>query len=279
MSPPFIHLFIVDPQNDFCDLPPCYCPINREMPSQPALPVPGAHQDMLRLANLIDRQRAHIKAITVSLDSHTHLDISHPSFWQHPDATPVKPFTQVNAKDVETGRIEPRDASKKNEVIHYLRQLEARQRYKHMIWPTHCEIGSWGQNIHEDVRQAIRRWESATNMNAHFQHKGEYPLTEHYSVFCAEVPNDTVSSTQFNQTLANTLKQSDEIWIAGEAGSHCIKATVEHLVESLAPQERSKIILLTDCMSPVPGFESDFANFLDTMRIQNVRIQKSTQIQ
>ncbi len=39
-----IRLLLIDPQNDFCDLPP---------PARPRLPVPGAHADMLRVGELI----------------------------------------------------------------------------------------------------------------------------------------------------------------------------------------------------------------------------------
>ena len=46
MTKRHLHLLIIDPQNDFCDLPEAYCP---ELPDgsrlTPALPVPGAHAD------------------------------------------------------------------------------------------------------------------------------------------------------------------------------------------------------------------------------------------
>ena len=44
-----LHLLVIDPQNDFCDLPPAWLPQD----AAPALPVPGAHADMLRVAQLI----------------------------------------------------------------------------------------------------------------------------------------------------------------------------------------------------------------------------------
>ena len=51
-----IALLIIDPQNDFCDLPESWRghdPV-RNVTVAPALPVAGAHADMLRLAALID---------------------------------------------------------------------------------------------------------------------------------------------------------------------------------------------------------------------------------
>ena len=74
-------LLIIDPQNDFCDLPTSYLPENpaTRAAHAPALPVPGAHQDMLRLAGLINRGRNGISAITVTLDSHHRYDVAHPT--------------------------------------------------------------------------------------------------------------------------------------------------------------------------------------------------------
>ena len=44
-----LHLLVIDPQNDFCDLPATWLPPD----AAPALAVPGAHADMLRVAQLI----------------------------------------------------------------------------------------------------------------------------------------------------------------------------------------------------------------------------------
>jgi nicotinamidase-related amidase len=50
-----IQLLVIDPQNDFCDLPQAYRPVDplTGQPVAPALPVPGAHADMQRLASFI----------------------------------------------------------------------------------------------------------------------------------------------------------------------------------------------------------------------------------
>ena len=67
-----VHLLAIDPQNDFCDLPAAWH--SRDPHSGavtvPALPVPGAHADMQRLAAFIRAQGAGIDHITVTLDSH-----------------------------------------------------------------------------------------------------------------------------------------------------------------------------------------------------------------
>jgi nicotinamidase-related amidase len=52
------------------------------------------------------------------------------------------------------------------------------------------------------------------------------------------------------------LRQSSTLVIAGEASSHCVRATTEHIVEHWGSNDFSRIVLLTDCMSPVAGFEA-----------------------
>ncbi len=75
-------LLIIDPQNDFCDQPGA------------ALPVPGAMADMVRLAGFIAARSTGLHDILATLDSHAHVGIERPTFWQSADGSPVEPFTQ-----------------------------------------------------------------------------------------------------------------------------------------------------------------------------------------
>src|SRR5471032_1990979 len=138
-----LHLLIIDPQNDFCDLPASHLPFDPAAgaPHAPALPVLGAHQDMLRLAGLINRGRAGLTAISITLDAHHRFDIAHPTFWITGDGGPVAPFTQIAAADVRARRYLPRSAAALPRALAYLDALEAAGRYQLMIWPVHCEIG------------------------------------------------------------------------------------------------------------------------------------------
>ena len=45
--------------------------------------------------------------------------------------------------------------------------------------------------------------------------------------------------------------------MAGEAASHCVAATLEHLFEAFSDQEIRRVVLLEDCMSSVTGFEAN----------------------
>jgi len=270
-----IHLVIIDPQNDFCDLPADYRP---NASTVPALPVAGAHADMQRIAALIEQGGSGLSDITVTLDSHQHVDIAHPTFWCQGDGSAVAPFTPITAVDVAAGRYKPRLADALPRVQAYLEALEANGRYVHMVWPVHCEIGSWGHNVHDDVRRAYNRWEEARVAIVSKVLKGSNPWTEHYSALKAEVPLADDPATQLNVALVDRLRQADRVLIAGEAGSHCVKATTEHLVENWAAADLGKLVLLTDCMSPVAGFEAQYADFLADMQRRGVQLATAAEV-
>ena len=272
-----LHLLIIDPQNDFCDLPASHLPVDpvSGRPRAPALPVAGAHQDMLRLAALINRGRAGLTAISVTLDSHHRFDIAHPTYWIAGDGAPVPPFTQISAADVRAERYLPRHPAALPLTLNYLDQLEAAGRYRLMVWPVHCEIGSWGNNVHDDVHAAYGAWEEASLGIVAKLAKGSNPWTEHYSAVMAEVPYADDPDTQFNTKFVDTLAGADQIYVAGEAGSHCVKATVEHIVDHFGDAGASRLALLTDCMSPVAGFEAPYRDFLQAMRARGVQLMRS----
>lgn len=274
-----LHLLIIDPQNDFCDLPANYLPLNpaTRAPHAPALPVPGAHQDMLRLAGLINRGRAGLTAISITLDSHHRFDIAHPTFWIARDGAPVAPFTQISAADVRAEQFRPRHPAALPLALNYLDKLEAAGRYRLMVWPVHCEIGTWGNNVHEDVRAAYGAWEDAALGIVAKLVKGSNPWTEHYSAVMAEVPDADDPDTQLNSKFIAALAEADQVYIAGEAGSHCVKATVEHIAEHLG-QPLSKLVLLTDCISPVAGFEPNYHAFLQAMRARGVQLMQTADV-
>jgi nicotinamidase-related amidase len=279
-----LHLLVIDPQNDFCDLPDSYRPqdpVSRQ-PLAPALPVAGAHQDMLRLAGLINRGRAGLTAISITLDSHHRFDIAHPTFWIGADDAPVAPFTEITAAAVRAGRFRPRHPAALPLALNYLDKLEAAGRYQLMVWPVHCEIGTWGNNVHADVRAAYSHWEEASLGIVAKLAKGSNPWTEHYSVVMAEVPDADDPDTQFNTRFVDNLAEADQVYVAGEAGSHCVKATIEHVADYFAEHHGaaalSRLTLITDCMSPVAGFAPPYQAFLQAMRARGVRLMQAADV-
>lgn len=275
-----IQLLVIDPQNDFCDLPEDWRPLDPLSGRRidPALPVAGAHADMQRLAALIGDGAAGLSGIVVTLDSHHRVDVAHPPFWQRGDGSPVAPFTQITAQQVRAGEFRPREARALPRVLSYLDELEARGRYTLMVWPVHCEIGSWGHGVHASVRAAYNRWEEGTLRQVLKVVKGTNPWTEHYSAVLAEVPDPADDDTQLNRPLIDALDAADMILVAGEAGSHCVRATTEHIADHLRRGPLDRLVLLTDCMSPVAGFEAQQEAFLAAMRSRGARLSTSAEM-
>jgi nicotinamidase/pyrazinamidase len=272
-----IHLLIIDPQNDFCDLPDKYLPFDSNgNQTLPQLPVPGAHADMQRLAAFIRANTTYIQGMTITLDSHHAYGIERPSFWLTSEGQTISPFTQVTAADVKAGTYLPRHTEHIAHSIDYLEQLESAGRYTHMVWPAHCEIGTWGHNIHADVRHACSEWEVARGRAVNQVFKGINPLVEHYSAIRAEVIDPNDPSTDINHKLLNSWDEVDILLIAGEAGSHCVKSTVEHIIEYRTSLRPIQIVLLTDCMSPVSGFNATYQAFLGKMLMAGVLTTTST---
>ena len=279
---PSSHLLIIDPQNDFCDVPDSWWPRSPQdgKTTPPALPVPGAHADMQRVAQWITQQGQRLNDITVTLDSHQAYDIAHPAFWQQGNGSAVAPFSPITATQVRAGDFAPRDASALPRVLQYLDTLEAEGRYTLMVWPLHCEIGSWGHGVHADVLVACRTWQATQHRAVRHVFKGMNPWTEHYSALRAEVPDPQDPETGLNEALLQHLASADQVVIVGEAGSHCVRATTEHIVQNIprywGAQALSRIVLLTDCMGPVAGFADAQTDFLAQMRAAGVRCETST---
>jgi nicotinamidase-related amidase len=257
-------LLIIDPQNDFCDI------------SGAALPVAGANVDMLRLASLMKQVRAELTDITVTLDSHASVGIERTTFWVTADGQPVAPFTAIAETDVRAGRFAPHDKQRLPEVLAYLKALEEGGRYRLVVWPVHCVLGTWGHNVHTAVADELARWEQQTQRAAHRVLKGLNPMTEQYSAVQAEVPDARDPRTQTNHALIERSRPDGGLLlVAGEAASHCVAATMEHLFAALDADERRRVLILRDCMSPVGSFEAQATKFFDDARALGARVLTS----
>ncbi|MBC7705376.1 MAG: isochorismatase family protein [Rhodoferax sp.] len=255
-----IRLFVIDPQNDFMDIPGA------------SLPVPGASADMQRLAQFMDTLRARIDDLVVTLDSHASVGIERTPFWVTPEGAEVAPFTQILAQDVRAQRYLPRHRARLADVLVYLDALEAAGSRRLIAWPVHCVVGDWGHNLYPEVAASIARWELASDRSCDKVLKGRNPMTEQYSAFRAEVPRADDPSTQNNRQLMARLGAGDAVLVvAGEALSHCVAASGEDMLAQLDDTRLRNTILLTDCMSSIPGFEAAGKTFLQQARARGVR--------
>jgi nicotinamidase/pyrazinamidase len=255
-------LLVIDPQNDFCDVPGA------------ALPVPGANADLTRLADFLRAAQPALSEIIVTLDSHPSVAIERTTFWRGRDGQPVSPFTPITEADVRAGTYRPRQASLKDEVLAYLHALEAAGHYRLMVWPVHAVIGTWGHNIHPQLAAAIASWEEQAQRGALKVLKGQNPLTEQYSAIRAEVPRRDDPATQSNRQLIerSTPGHGERMIVAGEASSHCVAATMTDLLPEMPPEARQRVILLADCMSPVTGFKQAADDFLARAAAQGAQV-------
>ncbi len=233
-------LLVIDPQNDFC------------VPGA-SLYVPDAEKDMQRLADWIRKYSAEISHIQFTADWHSENNISLPAFWVDSQGCNPKPYTIVSLDDVLKKRWIPIDGNF-SLVENYLSQLSKNGK-QHTIWPKHCIANSNGAKFFEPLNAAVDRWKKLSNDHSFaVTYKGTCQNTEHFGAFMAEVVYDDAPETKFNDELATFLGGFDNIFVAGEAQSHCVANSVAQIV-AFCPVLCSKLKILVDCMSPVKGFE------------------------
>lgn len=244
------HLLVIDPQNDFMDMP------------NAALPVTGAVADMQRLANMMKRVGHNLEDIHVTLDSHQVIHVAHPRMWLDKDGKHPSPFTPISSADIAAGIWRPRKEHLKipelngmtlgEWMYHYAQELEKQGRYTLMVWPEHCLIGSPGYAIQPDLQEALQNWAGRNFANVNHMAKGTTTFVEHYGAFMAEVVLPSVPSTGLNAGALQVLAYADIIGVAGEALSHCVMSTVEQIAENIGPEHVAKFHILVDASSPVP---------------------------
>ncbi len=194
------------------------------------LSVAGAVEDMDRVVKLIMDHGDKFHSISCTLDSHRTIDISHPAFWNKADGTPVDPFTPISYQDLVDGKYTPNFHPKW--AFSYVKQLEDQGEFGHFIWPYHCLIGSTGAALYEPLTLVLNAWEEKNKRIINYVTKGDNPYTEHFGAFRANIEMAEDPKTQFNQKLIQLVNE--------------------------APSLASKVIVLEDCMSDVPGLPQGF---------------------
>lgn len=275
-------LLIIDPQCDFVFEPTA--------PFPGSLSVPGAPDDMRRTAEFIYNFGDKITNIYCSNDTHLWFQIFHPSWWEQLDAdgnsigNPA-PMTLITSADIEAGKFRP--AFEPLESIDYVKKLEADGKKVLMIWPYHCLEISPANSIVPILAQAMMYHSAARHAQTICLRKGNEPRTEMYGILKPEVvcPKSQIPTAWgMNTAFLDILAKHDEIYIAGEAKSHCVLETLEQMIaefQANSPDALAKMRIIDDCMSPVPAVPGvDFpaiteARF-DEFRAMGIAIIKST---
>ena len=257
-----IELLIVDPQNDFC------------IPTG-SMYIKNAEQDCKRIADFILRNIDGIDSIHITMDMHPYYHIAHPLFWKDTNGDEPVENTLITHADFVSGKYRPADESLNRRVEEYLINLETRGRYVLTIWPPHCLLATVGACVEENLLSAARQWEQhKPGRIIDFVTKASNPMTEHYSAIQAEVPDPSDPATRINFNLIDKLKNKD-IFIAGEALSHCISHTIRDLGIYIPA---SRITLLTDCTSNVEGFDDIGNHFLVEYKNKGMKTAISTEV-
>lgn len=282
-------LIVIDGQNDFCD------------PSG-ALYVDGADKEAVLVSTMIKRLRDRrvsgghrLAKIHASLDSHPRNDCSHNVTWIDQAGNVAPPFTIITHADVQAHRWRPRFAFGVWEgrqvpslewALKYTESLERDGRAPLCLWPPHCEIGKWGQNVFSVLAEAYDDWAEATGRWINFITKGHWPYTEHYSALRADVIDPTILATQLNVDVINDVDGADLVGWCGWAGSHCLRWTALDAVNHFGAGDNPflrKSVFFEDASAAVrnPPGGPDFAawrrEFLDEVEKRGAKIMTTTE--
>ena len=288
-------LLIIDPQNDFCTA-------DDGKGGKGTLVVPGADQDMVRVAAMIRRLGGRLDDIHVTLDSHQTVGIERPRWWKRVgDGAMPAPFTALGIHpdgkrivkvDFSTGApvytdeeyttYMPSMLNKQGPTgkgtFGYLEALANKGRYPHVVWPVHCVVGSWGWSVVPELHKALCEWEYEQFARVNYVVKGNNPYTEHFSGVQAEVPDPSDPGTQVNTRLIQALEQADIIAFTGEALSHCVASTGRDIATAFSdPKYIEKLVLLTDASSNVAGFDFLGDAFLKDLTAKGMKTSTTTE--
>jgi nicotinamidase-related amidase len=266
-----VHIICIDVQNDFTN-------------PNGSLYVKGAEEDTKRSAKLIKRISKHITDISVTMDSHRKIDISHPMWWRDEYGAKPGPITGVSLDKDDSflfhnfitgqkSKGRTYQGSARSRTVEYLKALAKNGRYPHTIWPEHCIIGDEGHNLDPIIAEAIHSWEEERYAVTNVVTKGSNFWTEHFSAVQAEVPDPKDPSTWINKDLINTLAEADIVLWMGQALSHCLANTFRDTVANFPdPTYIKKMYLCTDATSNVPNFEKYGDDFINEMKSKGMNL-------
>jgi nicotinamidase-related amidase len=267
-----VHLLLIDVQKDFCFPEGSLYVAGRSGT--------GAIDDSRRIAEFVYRNLGNLTDITTTMDTHLAYQIFFPSFWLDKADQPLTAHRVVTSEQIAAGEVRPNPGVAKwlcggnytwlcKQVLHYTKELERAGKYQLYLWPPHCLLGSDGHALAGIIHEARLFHAFARTAQSTVEVKGGNPLTENYSVLRPEVLSrfDGAALAQRNTQFLQTLLSADAVVIAGQAASHCVKSTIDDLLDEIAAQDISlakKVYLLTDCMSAVTvpdgkgGLAADF---------------------
>lgn len=256
-------LLAIDIQNDF-------------MEDIGSLAVSGSRGDVGRLTKWMYDNMEGLTQVMCSLDCHSVEQIFHAGWWEDAEGNNPAPFTLITYEDVESGRWKVVNGERERSM-EYLRNLELGDKKKLCIWPYHCLEGSFGGKLEGEFTKMLYFHATARGYAPQMIHKGQNPYTEMYGIIKAEYDTEGF----VNQAVLDAVAHYDAIYLAGEASSHCVLASLEQILEHYEGDKEitSRITLLEDCMSPIVGFEeSTTERFKELKERYGIQIRKSIDV-
>lgn len=269
-----IHVVLIDVQKDFC-LPTGALYVGGRSGT-------GAIDDSRRIAEFLYRNAANVTHVTTTLDTHQAYQIFFPAFWVDGDGQFLSAHRVISVDEIACGDVRPNPAVAAwlcngdyawlcKQVRYYCEELEKAGKYQLYLWPPHCLLGSDGHALVGVIHEAHLFHSFLRSSQNWIESKGDNPLTENYSVLRPEVlsRHDGAPLAQRNTHFLERLLSSDAVVIAGQAASHCVKSTIDDLLDEIVALDAAlarKVYILTDCMSSVTvpdgkgGFLADFTD-------------------
>ncbi len=258
-------LLCIDVQNDFIE--------------GGALAVPGSIGDVERITRFIYNNMAGLSRIMCSLDTHFAQQIFHPCWWANTAGDHPAPYTVITCDDVAKNIWRP-VIENPLESINYLKELEkaGSGKKKLCIWPYHCISGTDGATLENEFAKMVYFHSVARKSRTSMIPKGTDALSEMYGIIKPEYDRKNF----INTPVLTAIEKFNEIYVVGEAASHCLMESVRQIAEYFKdrPDITQKITILEDCTSPIPGYEADTAAAFDSFKKSyGIKFAKSTDIQ
>lgn len=246
-------LICIDFQNDFLE--------------GGALAVLGGKEDIERTISFINKIK--IDKIICSLDTHTKNQIFHKCYWKDSNGNSPEDYTIITKEDVMNGKWIPVNENIEY-AVEYLDYIENKGKKNLCIWPYHCLIGTIGNSLPDNLAKVVYEHDNL------FIQKGIDPDTEMYGIIKPEYDKNKYE----NSEVLEIIRQFDEVYIAGEAKSHCVLESVKQIAEYYSdnPDIISKIIILEDCMSSISGYEKTTEEEFEILKNKGIKIVKSIDI-
>ncbi len=239
----------------------------------------GAMDAHRNLVEWVYRHLGLITNISCTLDTHYPFQVFYPSAHLKADGTHPTPHTIIKALEYQSGQYQANPAMAAQlkvdsvwltrQFAYYCQQLEKSGKYALYLWPYHCMLGEPGHALAGVVEEARLFHSFARGAKNDWQVKGVNPLTENYSIFAPEVmttfDGKSIPGAQRNTILIQRLLSADYVVIAGEASSHCVKTSIDDLLNDIRQQDEAlakKVYIMRDCTAAVvvPPIKVDFTD-------------------